>query len=69
MKKELKALIAKVEAQGGLVEQTRGAHVKIKCADRSKCRGSGIVVLAGTASDHRSLRNGVSQLRRCGFDV
>jgi hypothetical protein len=69
MKKELKALIGKIEAQGGSVRQTRGAHYEVKCPDRSKCQGTGIVVLAGTASDHRSLRNGVSQLRRCGFDV
>jgi len=69
MKKELKVLLAKVEAQGGRVEPTRGGHIKVLCPNPSQCNGSGIVTLAGTASDHRSVRNGIAQLRRCGFAV
>jgi len=69
MKKELKVLLAKVKAQGGRVEPTKGGHIQVKCPNPATCNGTGIVTLAGTASDHRSLKNGTAQLRRCGFAV
>ena len=69
MKKELKVLLAKVEAQGGLVTATKGGHIQVKCPNPSQCDGSGIVVIASTTSDYRSIKNTVSGLRRCGFTL
>lgn len=41
MKKELKKLLAKVEAQGGRVEPTKGSHIKVLCPNPATCPGNG----------------------------
>ena len=71
MKKELKKLLAKVEAQGGRVVPAGSGHVKVYCPNRAACPTvSGMVTLSSTPDkDPRTFKNEVSQLRRCGFDL
>ncbi|AXH47322.1 HicA-like toxin [Microbacterium phage Eden] len=63
MNKHMKALIKKVEKQGGEVRITRRGHVQFKKDGRV------VAVGAGTPSDPRSWANLSAQLRRAGFDV
>jgi predicted RNA binding protein YcfA (HicA-like mRNA interferase family) len=58
---ELAKVIAALEDQGWRVERTRKGHWRCYAPD-----GVGIVVLAGTPSDHRSFANAVATLRRYG---
>ena len=61
MDKELRKVIGALEAQGFEVTITRRGHVVVRKDGRL------VATLAGTASDHRSLRNGMAYLRRAGF--
>lgn len=59
----LKDLIAMATAQGWRIERTQGSHWKFIPPDRSKR----IVILAGTPSNSRSIKNSIADLRRSGF--
>lgn len=70
MDKDMKRLLKKIEAQGGRWRQTKGSHIEVKCPDKTKCgNGSGIVIIAWSPSDHRSVPNSIAKLRRCGFSL
>lgn len=62
MDKDTKRLLAEAERQGFSVRMTSRGHAQVR--DSSNVV---VAVLSGTASDHRSFRNAVSQLRRAGF--
>jgi len=51
------------EAQGWIVERTKGKHWRFIPPDRTKR----MVVTGGTPSDMRSIRNFLADLRRQGF--
>jgi hypothetical protein len=61
MDKDTRKVVEALEAQGFEVKVTKKGHLKVTR------EGVMIAVLAGTASDWRSLRNGLSVLRRHGF--
>lgn len=61
MDKDLKKLIEALENQGFTVERTSKGHVMVY-------RGETLVVtFSGTASDWRSMKNGIAKARRFGF--
>jgi len=62
MDKDLKKLLKEAERQGFTWRLTRKGHVQV-----SDPQGAICAVAAGTASDHRSQRNFLSQMRRAGF--
>lgn len=62
MNKDLKKVLKEAEAQGFEVRQTRGSHYQVRDTD-----GRVVAVFAGTASDHRSIKNTIAALRRAGF--
>lgn len=61
MKKDIRKLCKELNNQGFEIRTTRRGHLLIE--------REGIVVagLAGTPSDHRSVKNSIAQLRRAGF--
>lgn len=61
MKKDLKAIIKALEAQGFEVVRNKRGHYD---AYRN---GRKVATFAGTPSDHRSWRNSIAQARRAGF--
>jgi hypothetical protein len=61
MDKDLRKIIKALEAQGFDVEITKRQHV-IVTRD-----GVLIATFSGTASDWRSIRNGLAPLKRAGF--
>lgn len=61
MNKDLKKIIKALEGQGFTVDVTKRGHVVVKKDGRM------VATLAGTASDHRSIKNGLSYLKRAGF--
>lgn len=61
MNKDVKKLARMLSRQGFEVRATRRGHLLVTLAGRT------VAVLAGTPSDHRSLRNGMARLRRAGF--
>lgn len=61
MNKELRDLIKALRAQGFEVEMTKKNHYLVRKG------GHRVATIAGTASDHRSMRNVRSHLRRAGF--
>jgi predicted RNA binding protein YcfA (HicA-like mRNA interferase family) len=62
--KEIRDIVKKLEKQGWRIEQG-GKHLKAYPADKSMP----LVVIPGTPSDHRSLKNLIAQLRRSGADI
>lgn len=61
MSKELQAVLAELEAQGFAVRRTaKGHHFVTK-------NGQPVTTFAGTASDYRSLKNGLAAAKRAGF--
>lgn len=62
MDKDTKRLLAEAERQGFTVRITRNGHAQVRDANNVV-----VTVLSGTASDHRSFRNAVSQLRKAGL--
>jgi len=60
----VKQLRRAAEAQGWKVEQTRSGHWRFVPPDRAKP----IVIVSGTPSDHRSMRNSLAMLKRSGFN-
>ena len=61
MDKDLRKVVKALEAQGFDTEVTRKGHVMVFLDGRL------IVTFSGTASDWRSLRNGIAKARRAGF--
>lgn len=61
MTKDIRKLCKELRAQGFEVRTTRRGHLLV--------RRDGVVVagIAGTPSDHRSVKNSIAQLRRAGF--
>jgi hypothetical protein len=59
--KEMRKIIRALEDQGFEITITRRGHVVVTRD------GKMIATLAGTASDRRSLRNGLAYLKRAGF--
>ncbi|MFE1785623.1 hypothetical protein ACFW9F_24380 [Streptomyces sp. NPDC059506] len=59
--KEVRQLLKKLARQGFDVELTRNGHYKVYWDGRF------VGTLAGTPSDHRSLKNSVANLKRAGF--
>jgi hypothetical protein len=57
--KEVRQLIKACKKQGIKIEATKSGHYK---ATRGGCSGS--VIIAGTASDHLSIKNTIAQLRK-----
>ena len=64
-RKELKRLIRIARAQGWTVEATRKGHWWFRPPDPT----AGQVLVAGTPSDHRALRNAKAKLRQAGLDI
>jgi len=62
MNKDLRKLLDAVEAQGFTVTRTRKGHYLVRNAE-----GAAVTTIAGTASDHRSIKNSLSPLKRAGF--
>lgn len=60
-RKELRKLIQDLEAQGFKVRATSNGHHFITKD------GQPVTTMSGTASDHRSHRNAIAQLKRAGF--
>jgi predicted RNA binding protein YcfA (HicA-like mRNA interferase family) len=60
--KDIRQPIGELKAQGFRVEHTRKGHYIAYCPD-----GVTRVTIPGTPSDHRSMKNVLADLRRCGF--
>jgi biotin operon repressor len=60
--KDIRKLCKELKNQGFNVRATRRGHLLVE--------REGVVVagLAGTPSDHRSIKNSIAQLRRAGFE-
>ena len=63
-KKELQALIDTAEGQDWRVELRDSGHYAFYAPD-----GVGLVFMPSTPSDHRSIKNARSELRRHGLEV
>lgn len=61
MDKDLKRIVKALEDQGFEVRVSRKGHVLVER------NGAIIAVFAGTASDWRSVKNGIARARRHGF--
>ena len=61
MDKDMKKLFAALEEQGFTVEQTKNGHFTVKKD------GQRVTTFAGTASDSRSMKNGIGYCKRAGF--
>lgn len=61
MDKDLREIVKALEAQGFEVTVTKRGHVVVER------EGKVIAVFSGTASDWRSIRNGLAPLKRAGF--
>lgn len=62
MDKDLKKIVGALKRQGFEVEVTTKGHVMV-FRD-----GALVVTFSGTASDWRSLKNGIAAARRAGFE-
>lgn len=58
-RREVDRLVASLRSMGYQVKPTRSGHYSVRA-------GGAIVVLPGSPSDHRSLRNAMALLRRAG---
>lgn len=61
MDKDLRKIVKALEAQGFTVTVTANGHLMVSRG------GQVIAVLAGSASDWRSIRNALAVLKRAGF--
>lgn len=62
MGNDLRKVLKALEDQGFLLTRSSRGHWLIDTPD-----GRRVAVLAGTPSDHRSLKNAIARLRRAGF--
>ena len=62
MDKDLKKIVEALRKQGFEVEVTKRQHVMVYRD------GTLVVTFSGTASDWRSMRNGIAKARRAGFE-
>lgn len=62
MGNDLRTLLKALRAQGFTVDRTGSGHWLVRNAE-----GRAVATIAGTASDHRSLRNALAVLRRAGL--
>ena len=62
MNKDLKKILKAAKAAGFETRTTRKGHIEVTKDGRR------ITTFAGTASDYRSVRNGLAALRRAGFE-
>ena len=61
MDKDLRKVVKALEAQGFDVRTTRSGHLVVTRD------GALVATFSGTASDWRSIRNGLAPLKRAGF--
>ncbi|WP_213816208.1 hypothetical protein [Glaciihabitans sp. dw_435] len=61
MGKELAKIFKAAEAQGFTVSRTKSNHYTVYKD------GARVTTFAGTASDQRSIKNGLAYMRRAGF--
>lgn len=61
MDKDLRKLLAEAERQGFEWKTTKRGHINVSR------NGAWVTTFAGTASDHRSMRNGLAHMKRAGF--
>jgi len=64
MHKDLRKLIARIEAAGGTVNRTRKNHWQVRNQENRI-----VAVLPSTPSDVRSMRNCLADMKRGGLDV
>jgi len=62
MDKDTKRLIKEAERQGFTVQRTKRGHLQFRRDGRV------VATAAGTASDHRSWKNTIADLRRAGLE-
>ncbi|WP_353809177.1 hypothetical protein [Agromyces sp. SYSU T00194] len=62
MDKDLKKIIKALQKQGFEIEVTSKQHVMVYRDGRL------VVTFSGTASDWRSVKNGIAKARRAGFE-
>ncbi|QHO90281.1 hypothetical protein CWT12_01520 [Actinomyces sp. 432] len=62
MDKDLKKILKAAEKDGYDIRTTKRGHIVVSRDGRR------VTTFAGTASDRRSLRNGLAALRRDGFE-
>ena len=62
MNKDLKKILKAAQAAGFETRTTRKGHIEVTKDGRR------ITTFAGTASDYRSIRNGLAALRRAGIE-
>ena len=60
--KDLKKILKTAKAAGFDIRTTKKGHIVVSKDGRR------ITTFAGTASDHRSIRNGLAAMRRAGFE-
>lgn len=58
----MQAVLREARDQNWVVEKTSSGHWKCKAPD-----GKTTVILSGTASDKRSIKNGIARMRQAGF--
>lgn len=62
---DIKDIVKAAGKQGWTIERTKGNHIKLTPPDPTMSQ----VILPGTPSDWRSLKNVTSQLRRAGLKI
>ena len=61
MSGDMRRMLKALEEQGFDVTRTQRGHYEVRKDGRR------VATIAGTASDHRSIRNAVAYLRKAGF--
>lgn len=61
MHKDLRKVLREAERQGFTWNTRSSGHIEVRR------NGERITTFAGTASDHRSMKNGLAHMRRAGF--
>lgn len=61
MNKDLRKVLRALEHQGFTLTTLNSGHIEVRK------EGQRVTTFAGTASDHRSMRNSIAYARRAGF--
>ncbi len=61
MDKDLRKVLKELERQGFTVTTLKSGHIEVRKD------GQRVTTFAGTASDHRSMRNSIAYAKRAGF--